>query len=84
VSAVVTVDLYELSYSGAERGPLFASTTFDVCAYPEARIVGVEGDNPGRYGYVDFDLDADEARSLAAALLAAALLAAADASEATA
>jgi len=43
------------------------------------RFEGVEGDNPGRYGYVDFDLGASEARSLAAALLAAA-----DASEATA
>ena len=73
MSAVVTVDLYELSYSGAERGPLFASTTFDVCAYPEARIVGVEGASLGTAeGYVGFDLDADESRSLAAALLAAA------------
>jgi len=74
----VTLDLYELSYSDDDRG-VFASTNFDVLGYPGSRIVAVEGESPSAAGvYMDFDFDADEARSLAAALLAAA-----DASEAT-
>jgi len=78
VSAVVNVELPEVAYQygGSNEAPVFASTVCEVMASVGKRGVNVWLAEMGAEH--DLNLDATEARSLAAALLAAA-----DASEAT-
>ncbi len=68
--SAVTVDLPKATYASSPDHPAFPSTAFDTVAHPGERLVAML--LGADQSYQDVMLDADDARSLAAALLAAA------------